>query len=97
MDPRPYQPKKITPLRLLAMGLRALAGLLGHWPLFVVIAVLASPISPHVLVTYEYRHAAYGHSFKTHCRYLGARGWVEVTPNDDCPFIALLDTRRGYL
>ncbi|MGB1109654.1 MAG: hypothetical protein ACPG4N_04830, partial [Gammaproteobacteria bacterium] len=80
MEPTPYTPKKITPLRLIAMAMRGIAGLFSQWPLFVLVATLASPITPHVLITYEaHGHNGHnGHAIKTSCRYLGSRGFIET-------------------
>ena len=90
----PYTHKKIRPWRLSAMALRALSRLLELWPLFVIAAVLISPIGPHMRWQYIYEQRG-PHRHYLDCLYLGGGGFVRyVQPNCQCPFLIVLDRRQ---
>ena len=87
-----YKPKRLHPLRLIAMALRSLAGLLSIWPLLLVAAFFISPVGPHLLWTYSYeQRGTYRHMFA--CQYIGARGFVYTDHLGDCPYITIIDRR----
>ena len=73
--------------------LRLLGGLVGLWPLALIIAFFVSPIGPHLRWEYEYR-TVYGQTIAATCVYLGAHGLITVSALTDCPLIALLDVRE---
>lgn len=88
-----YFPKKRRPWAILSAVLKSLIYVLKHWPLWLLLAALISPISPHVLTTY--RVSEYGmHRIYQSCTYLGLRGFIRKS-DGDCPAIALID-RRNY-
>lgn len=66
---------------------------LRHWKLALVIAFFASPIGPHLRMTYTYQEG-YGQRVYLDCTYLGSRGFIRPNPVAGCPVIAFLDARR---
>ena len=86
----PNRPRRWTVTRI---AFRALAHILRHWPLFLVAAVLISPVTPHMRIEYTYIPRASGERSMIDCLYFGARGWVRTTFGEECPFIAIIDTR----
>lgn len=88
-----YKPKKIKPLRLVAMVLRGIARSFSAWPLILIAAIVVSPISPHMRWNYHYQDFGSGNRIYTACEYLGARGYVSYMRDGDCPFITLVDRR----
>ena len=90
-----YKPTHIRPLRLLAASIRGLGNLLSAWPLLLIAGILISSVGPHVLT--EYRYVERGsHRHMIACDYLGSRGFVTVMHKSTCPFVILLDRRKGY-
>ena len=89
-----YVPKKIHPLRLVAMALRGLVKLLKLWPLLVIAAIVLSPVGPYL--RWEYRYQQRGPlQYFTDCTYLSIRGFVRMAPNPGhCPFFLILDHRQ---
>lgn len=79
---KPYKPPTIRPGHFLAMALRGLAGLLGQWPLLLVVLFFLSPVGPHLRITYS----------PISCDYLGSHGFVHIR-GDRCPLIAIIDSR----
>lgn len=94
MNDAPYKPRHFGPLKLLAMVLRGLAGLLSTWPLVLIAALVLSPVGPHVLTTYQYYDVG-GRRAHLSCDYLGVRGFV-TRPGygGQCPFLILIDRRH---
>lgn len=88
---KPYAPKKLRPLRLLSELLRGLASLLDLWPLLLLVALLLSPVSPHLRWTYTYEQ--HGNQRYYHaCTYLGVRGLVPFpVVYGDCPVILMIN------
>lgn len=72
-------------LRMAAHTCRAMSWASLRWPVFVLAISVISPISPHVRVPIGYG-----------CTYIGTHGLMREGYGDDCPLIALIDTRdRG--
>ena len=87
---RVYKPQKIRPWQSTAFVLRALAGLVGIWPVLLLALAVLSPVSPHLRMTYHYVGSA-SRPRITDCEYLGFRGWLHV--DGDCPLVAIIDRR----
>ncbi|GAB4182361.1 MAG: hypothetical protein Tsb002_03540 [Wenzhouxiangellaceae bacterium] len=87
---QPYRAKRLKRWSVIAYGLRALAYLLKAWPLLLLLTLLLSPRTPHLLWTY--RSVAMGpHRLDRDCLYLGIHGAVRHQPGRRCPLIALID------
>lgn len=87
---RPYRAKRFNRWSAFAYGLRLLANLLKAWPLLLLLALLLSPRTPHLL--WSYRSAEMGsHRLERECFYLGIRGAVRHQPGLHCPLIAMID------
>ena len=89
-----YTPGKLRRWTLPAMALRALAYVLKHWFVFLIAAVLISPVGPHIRIQYTYVPGWADHKTMLDCRYFGPRGMVRKTFGTDCPFFAVIDTRK---
>lgn len=89
-----YQHRKLFLLRLLALLLRGLSVMLGSWAWVLMAIIILSPISPHLLITYQ--ETTYGtYRYKHGCRYLGSRGMVNyMAEGGQCPFITIIDIRK---
>ena len=87
-----YKPKHFHPLRLVAMALRSLAGLLSVWPILLLALFFISPVGPHVLWSYTYEQRG-SHRQMLTCDYLGSRGVVRSDYFGDCPFFTIIDRR----
>ncbi len=85
-----YTPRKLRFWRILALLLRGLAKVLPLWPVFVLIGLYLSPITPAVLTSWSY-HTYGAARLYTDCRYLSLKGWVDITPRGECPPVTLLD------
>lgn len=83
-----------TTTRTLWLGsarvLRGTAALLEALPLLLLVAVLLSPIGPHLLWTYSYAGPDEP-AFRTNCVYLGTRGFVRNSRGMGCPRVAIID------
>ncbi|GAB5470741.1 MAG: hypothetical protein Kilf2KO_37710 [Rhodospirillales bacterium] len=88
-----YKPRSLRPWSVTTLVLRLLAYLLRHWVVIVIAVLLISPIGPHLRIQYSYVPLPGGGKSMTDCLYIGTSGWVTKTFGDDCPFIALIDTR----
>lgn len=87
-----YFPRKFRPLSWLSMVLRGMAYLLRHWVLLLIVALVISPVGPHLLVWYTYTdYGAY--KDMNDCVYLCWRGLVERDYGDICPVIMIIDWR----
>ena len=84
-----YEHKKITLWRITAKLLRSIVNLFSLWPLLLVVAIIFSPISPHLRWEYTYRGEG---AFRVYysCRYVGADGFVNYMRGEECPFITLI-------
>lgn len=60
---------------------RFLSRMISHWPLFVLVALILSPMSPHVWMGDK------------QCSYLGVRGIVSAPHLSQCHWLVILDTR----
>lgn len=88
-----YKPKRVRWGKVFAFMLRGLAGLLSRWPLFVIAAILISPIGPHLRWQYTYQqHGTY--LYMLDCQYIGSRGFVRYREDGKCPVIAIIDRRK---
>lgn len=89
---RTYSPHRRRSWRMAAALLRGLANLLEQWPLFLLTALLFSPVGPHLRLQYSYQ--SYGkHRVMMDCEYLGARGRVHYVRDGSCPLVAIIDRR----
>lgn len=71
-------------------------GLFRHWLLFLIAALIVSPIGPHILWETSYTNA-YGRKVFHACTYIGTRGLITTGAMEDCSLIAILDTRmKGH-
>ncbi len=89
-----YRPRMLRPWSLLALALRMVVHLLNHWPLLLIAAFLILPFGPHLRIQYTYIERAGGARSMIECHYLGSRGMVSTSFGDDCPFFAIIDTRK---
>ena len=89
--------KRHTFLATLSALARLIGGLLKRWPVLLIIALLASPIGPHLRVEYTYNDYYWRSHFHpkiyTSCTYLGSRGLIHPYLEPDCPVIVMLDAR----
>ena len=72
---------------------KALGWLVSKLPLIALVAIIISPVGPHMRWQYRYVDG-YSDRVYTHCIYIGARGQVvadHLTPY--CPFFVILDSR----
>ncbi|MEO1192912.1 MAG: hypothetical protein AAFY02_14220 [Pseudomonadota bacterium] len=88
-----YKPRSLRPWSVTTLVLRMLAYVLRHWVVFVIAAILISPVGPHLRIEYSYVPLPGGGKSMKDCRYIGAQGWVTKTFGEDCPLIAIIDTR----
>lgn len=88
-----HTPVRLHPLRWLAMVLRLFAHLLKAWPLLLILLMLLSPITPHLLWEYDYRQVG-THKYKTQCRYIGVHGLKSQPAYGDCAFIQFINTHE---
>jgi len=82
-----YQPKRIRPLRILAMLVHFVARLVKLWPLLLIVVAICSPITPMLRWDYRY-HDIGGERVMSGCRYLGIRGFSRPGMSE-CPIITL--------
>lgn len=87
-----YKQAKLRPLRVAALLLRGLAGLLAVWPLILISIFLLFPRSPHLRVQYSYVLVG-SEKIMKHCEYLGSRGVISYMHGDQCPFVVMIDRR----
>ncbi|MEW8052899.1 MAG: hypothetical protein AB2809_21290 [Candidatus Thiodiazotropha sp.] len=88
-----YRPRKIAPLRVLAMVLRGMVALLREGPLLLLALLILSPVGPHLRVgSPDPRHRP--NETRMICDYFGSRGRVAVMRQGSCPLITLLDRRN---
>jgi len=90
-----YTPKTLRPWTLVGWALNAIAYVLRHWLLFVIAALIISPIGPHLRWQYTYYDLGGGRKSMIDCVYVGSRGMVRKTFGEDCPFIAIIDARKS--
>jgi hypothetical protein len=83
-------------LGVLAAMSRMISGVLDHWRLALIAALFLSPVGPHLRWEYQYRDV-YGHRAYVSCTYLGARGFITPDYIEECPIIAVIDTRSPKL
>ena len=88
-----YKPRKVRPLRIVAMALRSLTKLLSAWPIMLIAAFVISPVGPHLRWSYTYRDVGADYRIYITCEYLGSRGKVHYIRGDHCPFITVIDRR----
>ena len=81
-------------LGVMAAIFRMISGVLEYWKLALVAAFFLSPIGPHLRWEYQYRDV-YGHKVFVNCTYLGARGFITPDFLEDCPVVAIFDTRSA--
>lgn len=80
----------------LARFFKVLAFALERWPLLLLLAFIALPQGPHLLLQWD----SYGQRSNPHrdenCVYLGSRGLIRpgFYGHDACPYIAWIDTRE---
>lgn len=89
-----YKPRKLRPLHLAAMTVRALIQLLQVWPLVLMAAVLISPVGPNLRYKYAYQQRG-DERYMISCTYLGSRGFVQYSNYGECPLFVVLDNRTG--
>jgi len=68
---------------------RQISAIIAAWPLFVLAALLISPIGPHL--RWSYTKSAYSYH---QCTYLGSRGFIDPDLTPDCPIVVILDSRN---
>lgn len=90
----PYRHRRLRPYQISAKLLRALVHLMGHWRLFLLAALILSPIGPHLRFQYSY-YARGTSKYMVDCDYLGPRGFVKYVDRGDCPLIAIIDRRKA--
>ena len=88
-----YRQRKIHPFWVLSVLLRGIVRLSREWPLLLLVAVIVSPISPHLRWEYTYIERS-GYQDMINCEYLGSRGFIEFIPDDQCPLIMIIDNRK---
>lgn len=76
-----------------AIVLRIVARVLRSGWTLLLLAVLASPIGPHVIVRYEFDPPGFGTGAR-HCDYIGSRGLVHTTSREPCWPVIVLDRRH---
>ena len=90
-----YKDKRIRGFQILAYPFKALAYVLNHWLFFLIIAIVVSPITPHMLIEYSYINRG-TQRYMVDCNYLGARGTLRyVESGGKCPLVTIID-RRNY-
>jgi hypothetical protein len=87
---------RIGLLKLFSVLAYLLSGLTQFWVIALVALLFLFDTTPHL--RWEYRYQGYG-SYRTYtsCTYLGAKGFITIVPDDDCPLVTLLsphDERR---
>jgi hypothetical protein len=87
-----YTPKKLRPWSLTAFMLRGLARLLSHWPIWLVIALIFSPLQPYLRLQYRYIERG-SEKLMIDCDYFGMHGWLKYQIGTRCPVIAIIDMR----
>jgi hypothetical protein len=87
-----YRPRRLPPLRRVALLIRGLGALLPLWPLILITGLVLSPVGPHLRIQYTYvGDYKYRQDNIIACDYLGFGGWVHV--NGYCRLFTILDRR----
>jgi len=88
-----YIPRKRRRFALTAFAIRSLARLFDHWLLLLAVALVASPVGPHLRIQYSFIDDGGGRQTMIECDYFGSRGMVRK-PGPNCPVITIIDTRK---
>lgn len=88
-----YRPRKFRPWAVPALVLRMVIYLLRHWPLFLIAALILSPVGPHLRIQYTYYDRG-GDKHMIACDYFGSRGMITHRFGGRCPIVAIIDTRK---
>ena len=85
--------RKLRYLKRSLMAFRA-GNVLRLWWIAPVLAFLASPVGPHILVWYEYsQYSSGGSKSYYNCQYLGSRGVIKPDVATGCPLLVFIDSR----
>jgi len=76
-------------LTALGMGARHISSVINAWPVFLIAALLISPVGPHLRYSYVWNGSSY-----YQCTYLGSRGFIEPEFTPDCPLLVITDARK---
>ncbi|WP_321337329.1 type IV secretory system conjugative DNA transfer family protein [uncultured Cohaesibacter sp.] len=69
--------------------------LLRFWWVALLIAFMASPVGPHMLVWYQYsQYGSHGAKSYFNCHYLGSRGVIQPSVPASCPIFIFTDSRH---
>ena len=90
---KPELRERKTRLLKMAKGARMASGLVDLWAIALIVALVASPIGPHLRWSYQYHQYGNGARSFVGCNYVGSREMITPNLAPRCPLIVFLDSR----